>query len=219
MESTMTASDYNPNDIEFLLSRDIDGDLPPDEQRRLRERLAESPELRSRNEGLRRVTELVSQWGVEQPQVDWTAHAKLVQAKLTQPADADDLRLDAVLRGWATVRPAIDEAALTAGVMSQIRVRRRSRTLYPLLRIGAPLAAAAVLALSVSTVFWAGPQAAPKVSVVEIAAPSMAGGTRGHAVVSFARDTDVAQPTVEASSIAFLTLGASPASSAEAAPL
>lgn len=214
----MTASDYNPNDIEFLISRDIDDDLPPDERRLLRERLAVSPELRSQIDELRRVAALVSQWGADQPQLDSMAHAKLVQAKLTEPADASDPRLDALLHGWAAERPAIDEDALAAGVMSQIRVRRRSRALYPLLRIGAPLAAAAVLALSVSTVFWAGPQAAPKVSVVQIAAP-FADGSGGHAVVSFARDTDVAPAAAEASSIAFLTLGASPANSAEAAPL
>lgn len=216
----MTSSDYNPNDLEFLLSRNVDGELTPEEQRHLRELLANSSELRSQDAELQSVAGLVSRWGEAPPDVDWAIHAKLVQANLTEPAGAADQRLDALLRGWAVEQPAVNEDALLAGVMGQIRVRRRTRALYPLLRIAGPLAAAAVLALSVSTIFWTAPAITPTV-VVELGHSSLVSVSQSEstAVVSFARDSGKVQTSVETSSIAFLTLGSSPAVSNEAAPL
>jgi len=43
----MTADAYNPDDLAFLLSRGLDGDLSPDEQRRLGESLSQSESLRA----------------------------------------------------------------------------------------------------------------------------------------------------------------------------
>jgi len=221
----MTTSDYNPHDIEFLISRAIDGDLGPDEQRLLQERLARSGDLRDEAERLRKVAQLVSQWGTEQPDVDWASHAKLVQAASTERADGDP-QLDRVLRGWAAERPVVDEIGFLAGVMSQIGARRavsrsgnQRRVLRPLLRIGAPLAAAAVLAFSVSTFLWNGPATGGAVSVITMG-PAYVAKDKGRAVVSFARDVRQAAASTDASSITFLTLGAAPVNPlGESAPL
>jgi hypothetical protein len=149
--------------------------------------------------------------------VDWVSQAKLVQARLNEPIEGADQRLDHMLRGWAAERPAMDEAALVAGVMSQIRVPRR-RALYPMLRIGAPLAAAAVLVFSLSTFLWTRPQAAPT-WLVDIHRPVSSSVTGSDVIVSFVREVEIVEEPVEASSIAFLTLGAVPAVPSGEAPL
>ena len=58
----MTNEDYNPIDPEFLVSREIDGDLSNDERRLLEEALAGSEPLRTQRDKLLALNALMQKW-------------------------------------------------------------------------------------------------------------------------------------------------------------
>ncbi len=212
----MSETPYNADDPAFLASRSLDGELSASERQRLNRALGASKSLRAEHEGLRAVDQLVKSWGSGEVDLDWAAYGKLVQAKaLAEPDVERDRKLDGLLASWADERAAIDDEAFTAAVMASVEVRsRRAWRRSLVFRLGAPLAAAAAVALMVTgtLVDWSSP--APRVEVVigprattvrSIPEPMRV------AVVSFRREpgADFA-PEPTASGISFMFVGASP---------
>jgi|CXWL01.1.fsa_nt_gi hypothetical protein len=198
------------NDPLFLVSRGMDGDLSASEQIRLEELLAASAELRIEADKLRSVAQLVESRRTVHAQVDWKLHEKLVLAEIAEDeselAGVDDLLLE-----WGGRAPEYDERALADGVMARIApARERKRSIWRVVgRLGAPLAAAAAIALAV-TGTWYAPVAMP-VTVVVIG-PVQRGGESDApvAIVSFARTAVHPVPTNDSLTFGYMTLGSSP---------
>lgn len=146
----MNEQPINPDDPAFLLSRRLDGDLTDDERRRLDNSLRSSESLRADAESMRRMTDLLGRWADAPVELDWEAHAALINARCrSDDASQDQPELDGILRRWSRGGVAVDEDQFTSGVMqrvgrgtSGIEARSIHRWIF---RIAAPLAAAAVL--------------------------------------------------------------------------
>ena len=213
----MTSEDYNPTDPEFLLSRDLDGDLSEEERRMLDEALAGSESLRAEREKLRAADTLVSSWAARSPQLDWATQAKLVQADVAGETDDEALqKVDSLLTRWGRRTEGIGGDAFTAAVMARIAPPRRRPALQRLIfRVGVPIAAAALIAVAVTGRFWFTVSQEPAVKVViGPAAPmrsSMDGGPGPRTVVSFAQTASEPRDTTpEPPGISYMTLGSSP---------
>lgn len=215
----MTSEPYNPDDLEFLISRDIDGDLSEEEKLLLSDALAGSDSLRNEADQLRSVSRLAGRWGSAAPNIDWESHEKLTCAMLSDDGTQDGA-LSQVLGKWGR-HAGIDEDRFATDVMRKVRGDRR-RWIYPVFRIGAPLAAAAAVVLTVSSLLWFD-SSAPPVSVVQIARQSRVDRTAvtERALVSFSRESVTEKQIDAAPGVAFLTLGATSDtdSFSEAAPL
>lgn len=152
----MTDAPYNPNDPDFLVSRAIDGDLSPDEQRRLDERLGDTPVLRHEMEALQTIDGLIKRWGAGKIELDWTAHRELVEARVREQTATDEFeKVDKLVARWGRRVVQMDDRGFVDAVMNQLhagdrRVPRRG----VILRIGLPLAAAAAVVLAVTGMFW-----------------------------------------------------------------
>lgn len=119
----------NRDDLLYLASRAIDGDLTAAEQARLAEAREASPALHKEAEALARVDALVRASAGPAPVVSWDAlHARVMSAIAAAAAEAEKAPAD---MGLSLRRPA------------------RAGWLRPLLGIGVPLAAAAALAVMV----------------------------------------------------------------------
>jgi len=224
----MTTDEYNATDPEFLVSRMIDGDLSDNEQRQLQQALAGSKSLRAEAEKMQAVAALVGRWAGRPPELDWATHAKLIGAGVEGETDDTALgQIDDLLARWGRRSEGIDEETFTAGVMARIRGRRRRASLRRLvLRVGVPLAAAALLAVAVTGRLWVTvPHERTAKVVLGPAAGawfSPGGGPEPRMVVSFAQTT-ASSPTAaeEPPGITYITLGASPVAGSwdEGAPL
>ncbi len=223
----MTTDDYNSTDPEFLASRMLDGDLSDDERRQLDRALAGSKSLRAEAEKLRAVDALVARWAISPPELDWGTYGQLVGARVAGETDDEALRkVDSLLTRWGRRAEGIDDDKFTAAVTARIGGPRRRASLRRLvLRVGVPLAAAAVLAAAVTTRLWPVLPGEPAMKVVlgpvGIGA-SVGGGADPRVVVSFARETaGPATVAEETSGISYMTLGASPTTGSwdEGAPL
>lgn len=217
----MTTDSYNPRDAEFLLSRDLDGELSPDERRALQARVQQSPALGNESTGFGAVADLLRQWGTTAPDVDWDAHLALTMARLDDDAEAGDQALNSLLSRWAANAPAHDDSRFTQLILSQIRGKLRQPAYRRILRWSAPLAAAAALAFVVTAVYWHDPPV-KTLAIVQIGPVSPDSEyeplTDSRAVVSFARAAAPAERNE--SGIGLLSLGDSVASrSSDAAPL
>ncbi len=222
----MTADAYNPDDLAFLLSRGLDGDLSPDEQRRLGESLSQSESLRAEASKLEAVDRFIQRWGHKPVEVDWEHHAGLTSA---YAGSADDERLsevDDLLRRWRNRSVGVEAIDLTAGVLAKIRFeRRRARPYRLVLRLGVPLAAAAAIALAVTVTTWFAPARDPICRVaIGPSSWSTAGAERGiesRVVVSFAQSSEAVTTRQTPPTIGFATIGVEPLGSAgeESSPL
>jgi len=222
----MTADAYNPDDLAFLISRRLDGDLSPTEQRRLGDALAQSESLQAEASKFEAVTHLVERWGKAPVDVDWKHHAALTSACVES---ADDERLgqvDDLLSRWRNRNVGVETIDLSTGVLAKIRSeRRRARPYRLVLRLGVPLAAAAAIALAVTVSTWFTPPRNPihQVAIGPSSWPAAVAerGIESRVVVSFAQSGEAANTRQTPPAIGFATIGVEPLGSAgeEIAPL
>ena len=207
----MSEQPYQPDDPAFLASRALDGDLSAKERQRLEEALAASKDLRAEAEQLRNIDRLVKRWGRDSAELDWVTYARLIHARV-EAEDGDLDTVDRLIEHWGREPVEFDERAFTGAVMAAVRSQQHRTPMRSVIfRIGAPLAAAAAVAIAVSGWFWA---KAPR----DVGRPDDLPDQR--LVVLFDR-TPVAPITQEAEtpSISLLALGAWPMSErAEEAP-
>ena len=140
------------NDPLFLVSRGFDGDLSASEQIRLDQLLNASPELRVEAGKLKAVAQLVKSRGTDLGQVDWKLHEKLVLAEI-EGAESELADVDSLLRKWSRKGPQYSEHALADGIMALIApAGERKRSAWRVVvRLGAPLAAAAAIPIVVGS--------------------------------------------------------------------
>jgi len=222
----MTADAYNPDDLAFLISRGLDGDLSPAEGRRLDEALSQSESLRAEASKFEAVGQLVERWGEKPVEVDWQHHATLTSACA---GSADDERLgkvDDLLRRWRNRSVGIEGIDLTTSVLAEIRSERRRATPYRFVfRLGIPLAAAAAIALAVTATTWFTPARDPicRVAIGPSSwnAAGVERGVQSRVVVSFAQSGEAAGTIQTPPTIGFATIGVEPLGSAgeESSPL
>ena len=149
----MNDTRFNPDDLGFLVSLDIDGDLTGEEQKRLTERLDASESMRADADAMRKVGELVRRWAAGPVEIDWHAHAGLINARCLAGEDSQDRpELEDLLKRWARDGTVFEDELFTADVMRRVGRRApianpRPRRLW-IIRFAAPLAAAAVLAFA-----------------------------------------------------------------------
>ena len=213
----MTTDDYNPTDPEFVVSREIDGDLSEDERRRLDEALAGSASLRAQRDKLRALDALVSKWAKRHADLDWETHGRLVGADLTGETDDGKLKeVDRLLDGWSRRTESVDSDAFATAVMARIAPQRKRPMLRRMIfRLGVPVAAAALLAVGVTARFWFAASLEP-VTRVTIRQPvymqtATDSGAAPIVVVSFARTATGASGAAQGSpGISYMTLGAEP---------
>ena len=210
----------NSNDPLFLVSRDLDGDLSAAEKSRLAEVLAGSNKLQKDAEALRVVSSLVSGRVTDEAGVDWLHFEKLVMARVAE-ADENSTQVDQLLSRWAAREPVYNEGHYAGQVLTRIATAKKPNVSWRLVaRLGAPLAAAAAVVIAV-TATWHAPismvNLAP-VAVVEIG-PSRLGPGDGVSIVSFSRSTERDVHFEETVSFGYMTLGASPSTQMEEAPL
>lgn len=147
----MDDASYNPYDPAFLLSRSFDEELTEDEQRRLDEALASSPSARREAEELRALDRLIRRWGAEEVALDWENQRHLIVAEASSEDDAEALgKVDALIERWGAEVVAFDEERFTESVMKQVASEPGRKWRGLILRLGAPLAAAAAIAVAVT---------------------------------------------------------------------
>lgn len=206
---------YNPDDLAFLISQGLDGDLSAEQRRRLDGALSASAELRREADDFAVVDGLVGRWAERRVNLAWDATAGLIGAEVRGADDDLDLRrVDALLGRWGRSRAVGATFDVSRAVLEEIRAERskgRSRRLV--LRFGTPLAMAAAVALVVFGATWFEPLVAPTLHV-EIRGPirgSMVSAEPPRTVVSFARsDGDTVARETSPAAVGFITLGAGP---------
>lgn len=149
----MKDAPYNPEDIDFLASRGLDGDLSQDEQRQLDRALDSSDSLRADAAAMRKVNELIRRWAATPVEIDWDTHAKLIHARCQSDDESHNQpELDGILKHWARNSAAFDDDRFTAAVMRRVTKSpstARTHSGRPwIFRLAVPLAAAAVLAMA-----------------------------------------------------------------------
>ena len=222
----MTADANNPDDLAFLISRGLDGDLSAFERRRLDEALSQSESSRSEASKLEAVDRLIRQWGLKPVEVDWQHHATLTSALAGNTDDERLGKVDDLLRRWRDRSARIESIDLTPGVLARIRSEGRRATPYRLvMRLGVPLAAAAAIALAVTVTTWFTPAREP-ICRVAIGPSSWSAKVterevESRIVVSFAQSDEVATRLLKPPSIGFATIGVEPTGSGgeESSPL
>ena len=213
----MNEEPYQADDPSFLLSRALDEELTEAQRRRLEEALADSPALRLEASTLRSVDRLLKGWAGQRIKIDEAAFEAGVLARVADEAHGEALgKVDNLLKRWSRHRPVVDEEAFVQAVLGQIgptvRVtpwRRR------ILRLGLPLAAAAVVAIAVTARIGLTPAHAPVVRVAIGRTLPAPGGSQDHGraqpVVSFARaPVDVSPTPFAEPGVSFIAVGASP---------
>lgn len=214
----MSEAPYNPNDPAFLLSRSLDEELSDEEQQRLDKALASSESLRSEAMQLRAVDRLVTSWGTRPAGLDFEHHAALVVAQAVDGEDIKALRkVDQLIKHWGSRGVLHDEERFTAAVVDKVaREFRRTTRRGLVLRLGAPLAAAAAIVFAVTSGVW-WPSYPKTLCIVELgpsatalALHTDADGVPG-VIVSFGRASigEVAGSPVQRG-ISFGTVGSTP---------
>jgi len=214
----MTDRPFNSDDLAFLMSQELDGDLSADRRARLNEARAASEELRKESKDLATVDRLLGRWAARGVELDWNATAGLIEAEV-RGRDAGLDEVDALLERWGQREG--NAADFSTAVLKRIRAQDRElRSRRLIFRLGAPLAMAAAVALVVFGTSWLEPTAKP-VTVVAIGRTIAESADAPRTVVSFGRPRgDVVARDTTPPSIGFMTLGAGPAPTAgEIAPL
>jgi len=152
----MPDASYNPNDPEFLASCARDSELPDAAQDRLDTHLRGSERLRVFASDLGNLDDLIGKWANEKVELDWEAHAALIEARIDGDIDEEALAsVDSLLERWGTHTPEIDEGRFVSEVSRRVSASRPThRTRRLIFRIGAPLAAAAAVALVTTAWLW-----------------------------------------------------------------
>ncbi len=199
----------------FLFSRGLDESLSEAERERLDAALAASDAQRSEAGKLRAVAEAIRDWGSRPPDLDWNGHEAAILARIAETSDDAALRkVDRLLKRWGSDGPAADEDEFVTAVMTEVRRGERHSRRHPLiLRLWAPLAAAAAVAVLLTAPVWFTASRAPIVQVaigpaVGVIAPSSEAAPGSRVVVSFRREEAI--PTPVEAGISFATVGASP---------
>jgi hypothetical protein len=134
----------------YVASRSLDEDLDEPEQRLLREWLAASPTARAQLDGLAAVDRWVREWGRRGVTFEADSFAESVLDRVRSRSADSSRNVDDLLRRWAVDGPELDWDELTANVMRRVQLAARTRSVQRwVIRLAAPLAAAAVLALAV----------------------------------------------------------------------
>lgn len=187
----MSDEGYNPDDPLFALSRSLDEELPEDMRQKMEEALAASEALRSEAESLRATDRLVKRWASPPAELDWGRHAALIEAQATGDDGEEANKLDRLLERWGRTVPSHDEGSFTAAVMAKVRSERRRAVRSSLLfRLGAPLAAAAAVAIAITGSLWLMPSGEPIAYVAFVSglpADQVDTGRSSVGVVSFVR--------------------------------
>ena len=209
----MSGDAYNPNDLAYLLSRSLDGDLSADERRRLDEVLSQSESLRSEASKFEAIERLIERWGKKPVEVDWKHHAALTSASAGSTDDEHLGKVDDLLLRWRNRSVGVEAIDLAASVLAKIRSERRRAMPYRLvLRLGVPLAAAAAIALAVTVTTWFAPPRGPICRVAIGPSWSAAVAERGiesRVVVSFGQSGEAAVINTPPA-IGFATIGVEP---------
>ncbi len=221
----MNEAPFNPDDIYFLASRDLDGDLTGKERRRLGDALDASESFRADADAMDKVGELVRRWAATPVEIDWDAHAKLVDARCQADDDAQDRpELDGILKRWARDAVAQDDEQFTADVMQRVSktastARTRSGRRW-MIRLAVPLAAAAVLAMALIGGPWMNRDVESRELAPGFLAESPLDTTKmPTCIVRFARESlDMAPEVRQSRGISFTTFGLATVGVVAAAP-
>jgi len=212
----MAEAQYNPDDMVFLTSRSLDEELSEAERSRLEKALGLSDALRREAERLRAVDKLVKRWGCEQADLDWEHHHALISAQAAGDESEASEKLDALLARWGAAVVPLDEKRFAGAVMARVAPARARRLTQRLVfRVGVPLAAAAMLALTLTgrpwfqtvrtaVVVYAGSKQAP------VEAPGAPPRAAPVVVVSFAREPVETVAKAGTPRISFGSTGATP---------
>ncbi len=213
----MNEEPYQADDPSFLLSRALDEDLTEAQRRRLEEALAASSSLRLEASTLRSVDRLLNRWAGRRMKIDGTGFETGVLARVADEAHGVALgKVDNLLERWGRNRPVVDEKAFVQAVLGQIRPSDRAAPWRRrIVRVGLPLAAAAVVAIAVTAKIGLMPAHAPVVRVAIGRTVPAPGGPRDHEharpVVSFARaPVDASSAPLPEPGVSFIAVGASP---------
>lgn len=215
------SEDINPNDPLFLVSRDLDGDLSAAEKSRLERLLGESAELRGEALAFRRMESLLTARRDDEARIDWLNYEKLILARV-EDSDDESPAMEQVLHAWGRRQPEWDQEGFAGEVLSRIATpQKRAMPWWKVVRLGAPLAAAAAIVIAF-TATWQTPlpvvSPAP-LAVVEIHRSDARSSASAVSIVSFARSMPRPAPLEESVSFGYMTLGSSPMSQQEEAPL
>lgn len=172
----MTDTPYNPDDPNFLASQRLDGDLSPEERAALDRAIEASPELRQQAEGIAAVDGIVKRWADLPVEIDWQHHAANIVARIEQEETPEErAAIDGLLLRWKAHPVDLDEDSFTTAVTDRLAdsaASRPSRTRRAWLwRLGAPLAAAAAVVITLTARFWSAP-VGRSMAVVHYAATS-----------------------------------------------
>jgi hypothetical protein len=182
---------------------------------------------------------LLKRWAAEPIESNWAAHEKAIRVSTVNATIQEvDARVDEWLKRWGVETPDVDTDRFASAVTAKIRAgspqacERRGLTTYRLLfRIGAPLAAAAAIALVVTSGLWAPVPTKPTASkpsapvvLVSLAPGGAADGpANGASVVFVAFDREPCEEPgqIASTGISFMTMGSAPLTeeSAEVPPL
>ena len=214
----MTEEHYNANDILYLFSCGLDETLSDKQQRAVSDALAKSPSLRKQADALRATAALLAQWSTQPVDCDWTGHAQSISDQIGYDASDEFDQLDALLGRWSATRASFDTDAFTAGVVARVeRASDRGVVSKVLFRIGAPLAAAAAIALAVVGTLWFQAPLASSVHVVYYSSAVYGddglGTDSAESYVAFHREP-VVQRTIGdgVPGLSFISVGSSPLS-------
>lgn len=147
---------YNPNDPEFLASLARDAELTGEAQDRLDGHLRKSEVLRVFVSELESLDRLIGNWAETEVELDWEAHAALIEARIDGDIDEEALAsVDGLLGRWGRHTPEIDESRFVTGVTRRVTASRSTKRMRRLIfRIGAPLATAAAVTLVATAWLW-----------------------------------------------------------------
>lgn len=192
----MSGDAYNPNDLAFLLSRGLDGDLSAEERCRLDDVLSQSESLRSEAAKFESLGRLIDRWAKKPVEVDWKHLAALTAASAGSAEDKRLGKVDDLLLRWRNQNVGIEALDLTGSVLARIHSERRGVNPYRLVwRLGVPLAAAAAIVLAVTATTWFAPARNPICEVAIGPSRNAAVAERrmeSRVVVSFVQSSDAA---------------------------
>lgn len=212
----MTEEIYNANDTLYLFSCGLDETLSDKQRRDVDKALAALPSLSQQAEALRATAVLLGRWSKQRLDCDWARQAQSISDQIGDGTTGEFDQLDALLGRWSATRASFDADAFTAGVVARVeQASARGATSKALFRIGAPLAAAAAIALVVVGTLWFQTPLASSVHVVYYSSAARGdaavGAGRVECLVAYHRDP------VEPHSIgggvpglSFISVGSSP---------
>lgn len=211
----MNDAPFHPDDLAFLLSQDLDGDLSAEQRRRLEEALAASANLCQQAEKFAALDALLGRWAQRRVDLSWDETAGLIAADVQgESVDPALDQVDDLLGRWAKSQPVASMFDVSNAVLAEIRSQDvQVRTRRWVLRLGAPLAMAAAVALVVFGTSLFEPTARPLVRVTIRATnvEAIAASEPPRTVVSFSRtNVDAVARDTAPAQIGFITLGAEP---------